>query len=80
MLLRKNFRTNHLIGGVLFEDRSNSENFYNLVLGGADEVAPRLSFKFYSNTAINFNYLNQALAPRSAARMQFMVGAEITLP
>lgn len=80
VLLRKNFRTNHLMGGVLFEDRSNSENFYNLVLGGAYEVAPRLSFKFYSNTAINFNYLNQALAPRSAARMQFLVGAEITLP
>ena len=80
MLLRKNFKTNHLIGGVLFEDRNNSENFYNLVLGGAYEVAPRLSFKFYSNTAINFNYLNQALAPRSTARMQFLVGAEITLP
>jgi hypothetical protein len=80
VLLRKNFRTNHLMGGVLFEDRSNSENFYNLVLGGAYEVAPHLSFKFYSNTAINFNYLNQALAPRSAARMQFLVGAEITLP
>lgn len=80
ILIRKHFRTNHLMGGVLFEDRNNSENFYNLVLGGAYEVAPRLSFKFYSNTAINFNYLNQALAPRSAARMQFIVGAEITLP
>jgi len=80
ILLRKNYRINHLIGGVLFEDRNNSENFFNLVLGGAYEVAPRLSFNFYSNTAINFNYLNQALAPRSTARMQFIVGAEITLP
>tara|TARA_B100001287_G_scaffold272970_1_gene275585 strand:- start:1030 stop:1623 length:594 start_codon:yes stop_codon:yes gene_type:complete len=80
ILLRKNLRTNHLIGGVLFENRGNSKNFYNLVFGGEYEVAPHLSFKFYSNTAINFNYLNQALAPRSAARMQFVVGAEITLP
>ena len=80
VLIRKHFRTNHLMAGVLFEDRNNSENFYNLVLGGAYEVAPRLSFNFYSNTAINFNYLNQALAPRSTARMQFIVGAEITLP
>ena len=80
ILLRKNLRTNHLIGGILFENRGNSKNFYNLVFGGEYEVAPRLSFKFYSNTAINFNYLNQAFAPRSAARMQFVVGAEITLP
>jgi hypothetical protein len=80
LLLRKYFADSYLLGGLLYEDRNNTEDYYNLVLGAQYSVAPRLQIKCYSNTAINYNYLNQKIAPIGTARMQFMIGAEITLP
>lgn len=80
ILLTKHFENNYLLAGVMIEDLSSLKSYYNLVLGARYEVAPRLSVRWYSNTATNFNYLNQKLAPKGIARMQFNLGAEITLP
>ena len=79
-LLKKYFETNYLLAGVLVENLNSNQSFYNLVLGARYEVAPRLSIRFYSNTATNFIYLNQTMAPKGISRMQFTIGAEITLP
>ena len=80
VLMRKHFADSYLLGGFLIENRNNSENYFNLVFGTQYSVAPRLQVKCYSNTAFNYNYLNQKIAPIGTARMQFMIGAEITLP
>jgi hypothetical protein len=79
-LLKKYFETNYLLAGILVENLNSNQSFYNLVLGARYEVAPRLSIRFYSNTATNFIYLNQTMAPKGISRMQFTIGAEITLP
>ena len=80
ILIKKYFDTNYLLAGLLVENLNSNQSFYNLVFGARYEVAPRLSVRFYSNTATNFIYLNQTMAPKGISRMQFTIGAEITLP
>ena len=80
LLIKKHFDANYLLAGLLVENLNSNQSFYNLVFGARYEVAPRLSVRFYSNTATNFIYLNQTMAPKGISRMQFTIGAEITLP
>ena len=80
LLIKKYFDTNYLLAGLLVENLNSNQSFYNLVFGARYEVAPRLSVRVYSNTATNFIYLNQIMAPKGISRMQFTIGAEITLP
>ena len=80
LIVKKNFDKNYLLSGIMLENLNSSKSYYNAIFGARFEVAPRLNISCYSNTAINFTYLNQLIVPKSIARMQFNIGAEITLP
>ena len=80
LIVKKNFEKNYLLAGIMLENINLSKSYYNAIFGARFEVAPRLNISCYSNTALNFTYLNQIMVPKSIARMQFNIGAEITLP
>ena len=80
VIIKKKFDKNYLLTGIMLENISSLNSYFSVLFGARFEVAPRLSVSCYSNTATNFIYLNQTMAPKSIARMQFNIGAEITLP